>query len=160
MTGKRPEGTYQGDGDIETIHLRSVCFTVCKYISKVRLVFLCTSLQKCPCCLVFLNAGSSEALQPTSPKSFLVIHVSTGGWVYQINFHIRIIFNLRQNVGSELSFETSGNSCFINHVRDIPSGAADKTLSSQCRGPRFDPWSGNYIPHATTKTQHSQINKC
>ena len=27
-----------------------------------------------------------------------------------------------------------------------------KTLRSQCRGPRFDPWSGNYIPHAATKS--------
>ena len=42
----------------------------------------------------------------------------------------------------------------------------DKTQSSPCRGPEFDPWSGNKIPHAatktehaTTKTQHSQINK-
>ena len=32
-----------------------------------------------------------------------------------------------------------------------------KTLHSQCRGPRFDPWSGCNIPHATTKTWHSQI---
>ena len=32
-------------------------------------------------------------------------------------------------------------------------------LCSQCRGPRFDPWLGNWIPHAATKTQHSQINK-
>ena len=34
-----------------------------------------------------------------------------------------------------------------------------KTLRSQCRGPGFDPWSGNWIPHATKKTQHNQINK-
>ena len=34
-----------------------------------------------------------------------------------------------------------------------------KTLHSQCRGPRFDPWSGNWIPHATTKTWCSLINK-
>ena len=45
------------------------------------------------------------------------------------------------------------------------------TPRSQCRGPGFDPWSGNYIlytlsksSHATTvntvnTTQHSQINK-
>ena len=26
---------------------------------------------------------------------------------------------------------------------DFPGGAVDKTLRSQCRGPRFDPWSGN-----------------
>ena len=27
--------------------------------------------------------------------------------------------------------------------RDFPGGAVDKTLHSQCRGSRFDPWSGN-----------------
>ena len=27
-----------------------------------------------------------------------------------------------------------------------------KTLYSQCRVPRFNPWSGNYIPHITTKS--------
>ena len=38
--------------------------------------------------------------------------------------------------------------------------------TSTARGLRFDPWSGNYIPHATTKssnaatkTQHSEINE-
>ena len=30
-----------------------------------------------------------------------------------------------------------------------------KTPHSQCRGPRFDPWSGNLIPHATTKSSHA-----
>ena len=49
-----------------------------------------------------------------------------------------------------------------------------KALCSQCRGPRFDPWLGNWIPHAASKkiphttrkipsaatnTQLSQINK-
>ena len=27
--------------------------------------------------------------------------------------------------------------------RDFPGGAVVKTLRSQCRGPGFDPWSGN-----------------
>ena len=27
--------------------------------------------------------------------------------------------------------------------RDFPGGPVAKTLHSQCRGPRFDPWSGN-----------------
>ena len=26
-------------------------------------------------------------------------------------------------------------------------------------GPGFDPWLGNYIPHAATKSWHSQTNK-
>ena len=38
-------------------------------------------------------------------------------------------------------------------VGDFSGGLEAKTLSSQCRGHRFDPWSGNCIPHATTKTQ-------
>ena len=34
-----------------------------------------------------------------------------------------------------------------------------KTLHLQSMGPRFDPWSGNEIPHAATKTQCSQIKQ-
>ena len=30
--------------------------------------------------------------------------------------------------------------------RDFPDDLVTKTLHSQCRGPGFDPWSGNY-PH-------------
>ena len=33
------------------------------------------------------------------------------------------------------------------------------TLYSHCRRLGFNPWSGNYIPNATTKTWQSQINK-
>ena len=33
-----------------------------------------------------------------------------------------------------------------------------KTPCFQCRGPGFDLWSGNWIPHAAAKTQHSQRN--
>ena len=51
--------------------------------------------------------------------------------------------------------------------RDLPGGGSvAKTLFSQCRGPEFNPWSGNKVPqattkssYATTKTRHSQINK-
>ena len=34
-----------------------------------------------------------------------------------------------------------------------------KTPHSQCRGPGFNPWSGNKIASAATKTQSSQLNK-
>ena len=40
-------------------------------------------------------------------------------------------------------------------TRDFPGGPEPRTLCSQCRGPRFDPWSGNYIPHAATKSSHA-----
>ena len=39
------------------------------------------------------------------------------------------------------------------HFRDFPGGPAVKTLSSLCRGPGFDSWSG--IPHAATKSPHA-----
>ena len=34
---------------------------------------------------------------------------------------------------------------------DFPGGPVAKTPRSQCRGPRSDPWSGNWILHAATK---------
>ena len=33
--------------------------------------------------------------------------------------------------------------CIEINERDFPGGTVDKTLHSQCRGPGFDPWSGN-----------------
>ena len=42
---------------------------------------------------------------------------------------------------------------------DFPGGPAAKTLCSQCRGPGFNPWLGNLIPHAAAKARNSQINK-
>ena len=44
-------------------------------------------------------------------------------------------------------------------MRDFPGGSVAKTLGSQQRGPRVPSWSGNQIPHATTKPGGSQINK-
>ena len=40
-------------------------------------------------------------------------------------------------------FSTSSGQYKINIFWDFPGGAMDKTLHSQCRGPRFDPWLGN-----------------
>ena len=34
---------------------------------------------------------------------------------------------------------------------DFPGGLVANTPCSQCRGPTFNPWSGNYVPHTTTK---------
>ena len=45
----------------------------------------------------------------------------------------------------------------ISIYRDFPGGPGAKTPCSQCRGPGFSPWSGNQIPHTTTKTQFSSV---
>ena len=39
--------------------------------------------------------------------------------------------------------------------RDFPGGPVAKTLHSQCRGPGFNPWSGNWILHTATKQSHA-----
>ena len=41
--------------------------------------------------------------------------------------------------------------------RDFPGGSVVKTLNSQCRGLKFDPWSGNQIPYAVTKSLHGTL---
>ena len=43
---------------------------------------------------------------------------------------------------------------FKTLVRDFPGGPVVKTPYSQCKGSGFDPWSGNYIPHAATTRSH------
>ena len=42
-------------------------------------------------------------------------------------------------------------------VHDFPGDSVAETLCSQCRGPGFEPWSGNQMPHATTKGSHATI---
>ena len=44
-------------------------------------------------------------------------------------------------------------------IRNFPGITVAKTLSSPRKAPGFDLWSGNLIPHATTKIWCSQINK-
>ena len=40
--------------------------------------------------------------------------------------------------------ERSTDTCYnMDESWDFPGGPVAKTLTSQCRGPRFDPWSGN-----------------
>ena len=40
---------------------------------------------------------------------------------------------------------------------DLLGGPVAKTVSSQYRGPGFDPWSGKQIPYATTKNVCVQL---
>ena len=41
-------------------------------------------------------------------------------------------------------------------LREFPGGSEARTPRSPCREPRFDPWSGNWIPHAAPVTWHCQ----
>lgn len=44
------------------------------------------------------------------------------------------------------------------NTRDFPSGPGAQSPRSRRRRPVFDPWSGNQIPHVTTKTWCNQIH--
>ena len=55
--------------------------------------------------------------------------------------------------------ETDSRLSFKDNLHEFPGDTVAKTLGSQCRGPGFDPWSRNQIPHATAKNQCNQINK-
>ena len=39
--------------------------------------------------------------------------------------------------------------------RDFAAGPVARTPHSQCRRPGTDPWAGNQIPYATTKSSHA-----
>ena len=54
-----------------------------------------------------------------------------------------------------LLFHSSKDLISEIQARNVPSGPVAKTPHSQCRGPMFNPWSGNYIPHATAKSSHA-----
>ena len=51
--------------------------------------------------------------------------------------------------------ETDSRLSFKDNLHEFPGDPVAKTLSSQCRGPGFDPWSENWIPHATAKSLHT-----
>ena len=61
-------------------------------------------------------------------------------WGRQVNTGI---FDMFQTL-AEILKETEPGPSFSQLVsRDFPGGPVGKTLRSQCRGPRFDPWSEN-----------------
>ena len=42
----------------------------------------------------------------------------------------------------------------MSELQDFPDGPVAETLHSQCKRPKFDPWWGNKIPHASSKSLH------
>ena len=78
---------------------------------------------------------------------------------------------LHNNVDHSLRFHTMSESRILHHKIQLTGDSLVVQWlglhpCSQCRGPRFNPWPGNWIPHAATKdpacpteTQSSQRNK-
>ena len=53
-----------------------------------------------------------------------------------------------------LQLDNTWHSWHSKMLKGFPGGPVAKTLCSQYKEPRFDPWSGNWIPHAATKCLH------
>ena len=50
----------------------------------------------------------------------------------------------RKNLGMLDNLQRmEGKAVHFKNSEDFPGGPVARTLCSQCRGPRFDPWSGN-----------------
>ena len=45
----------------------------------------------------------------------------------------------------------------VRQTRDFPGDPVAKTLCSQYKGPEFDSWLRNQIPHATTRDLHTEM---
>ena len=70
-----------------------------------------------------------------------------------LNVKAKTITLLKENIDINLYDLGWGNN-FLNMIPEVSwllGGPVAKTLSSWCSVPRFDPQSGNQIPHATTK---------
>ena len=57
--------------------------------------------------------------------------------------------------GDSLCIDQTCNCIKDNGSQDLPGGPAAIAPYSQCRGPRFNPWSGNYVSQTTTKSPHT-----
>ena len=67
------------------------------------------------------------------------------------------VVRIWKQLGGDLSLQAS--TIRNTDSGNFPGGPVAKTLSYQCRWPGFNPWSGNSILHAATKSQCSQVNK-
>ena len=115
-----------------------------------------------------VESGSNHNFQADIKNSIIFILIFIISVYYYLTFHANLqhiilhivtdIYLLSSNrllwhiYISETQFDN------INEIyKDFPGGPVTKTPPSQCSGHQFNPWSGNQIPHATTKTPYSQI---
>ena len=67
---------------------------------------------------------------------------------WSIPLHFREYWGL---ISLKNDYDTNKNYNSALIIGDCPGTLVAKTLCSQCRGGRFDPWPGNCIPHSSAK---------
>ena len=92
----------------------------------------------------FFGMGSQHLLQKISIP---------GTQIPWSGSHLEGVVLYKITVGQSASQPThAATPLWLNQpIRDFPAGPAAESLCSQFRGPRFDPWSGNWSPHTATK---------
>ena len=116
-----------------------------------------------PFCLWVYSFCSTPA--PSKPFPVLSVHL------YQLNLQdllTCIPVPTYNSVGGNLG--NRGEDAIQRGIREEDKGQTQEAhtgtslvvqrlrLHTQCRGPGFNPWSGNQIPHATMKTWHAATN--
>ena len=133
---------------------------------------LCLSriLQKRPCKsakIMFYHSDAQETLaghvprqrtKITNEQSEGTLSQGVGSWWYWFLFFALCFFHNVQ-VWLLLIKKEILHVLFKSLPWDFAGGPVAKILSSQCRAPGFHPRLRNWIPHATAKTWHSQINE-
>ena len=116
-------------------------------------------------CLTTLTPVSREAhlCESRPPFGFLPVWATEGVyvlpmvWILGISFIIICSLQLQgHGLQTTGEYEMEEQPKWLQ--RDFPGGPVAETPHSQCRGPGFDPWLGNEIPHAARRdpTDHSE----
>ena len=95
-----------------------------------------------------------EAMLHRSASSEKIFNIATNTDSSELcRLWVNVAGPWEHNVGSKKQFtRTDAEHDFIYiKIRDIPGGPVAKTPCFRGRGPGFDPWSGNKIPHAARK---------
>ena len=120
------------------------------------------AFRRFPLCSSFPPLTQGARMADTHTARFTrILHLIPGALVFDLIFPLHLILAKRPR-SDHLPIHKPLNNV---HPWDFPGGPVAKTLRSQCKGPRIDPWSENQIPqatakssHASTKTRQSQIN--
>ena len=118
----------------------------------LQLLFLCSALQHWPSSSPYSFSGPVlfKLWSMDQPVRLHTITGIQGGQFWSWESIFKTFIAIWQNY-----FMNGESNNLKFKLGYFPGGPVAKTLPSQCRGPRFEPWSRNWILQAATKNSHS-----